>query len=215
MNKNIKKYDTAWIIIGTLFALWGILLAVISKNPHFYTPFSLGFSIIFLIVHRRMEGRNVFGHWPFKSFVVFFTLLIFASIAIDITGLQLGYWTYPHYSSLFDDILKYIFEWAAALFYIFMSFVIGADVFEKMGIRKSLAHILSLVIFVTLAGFVTEFLNLYMYSWQILKMPFTNWNINGYFIVFQTLGYWSMALVTYAFYFVVERVMNHHKIPRL
>jgi hypothetical protein len=57
---------------------------------------------------------------------------------------------------------------------------------------------------VTPVGFLTESLNLHVESWKVLTMPLSNMKIGDFFVVFQTLGYWLMALIPYMLYLSVD-----------
>jgi uncharacterized membrane protein len=52
-------------------------------------------------------------------------------------------------------------------------------------------------------GVVTEFLNHKAMSWVIVSMPFSQYSIGGYYFIFQTIGYWLMALIPWFVYLIV------------
>lgn len=118
--------------------------------------------------------------------------------------MRVGYWAYPHYGKS-DQVRKYIFEWSVALFYHFVALVAGIELFKRRGIDFKRSFILSLLLVVTAVGFLTESLNLQVFSWKVISMPITNLRIGNYFIVFQTIGYWLMALIPYALYRLCEK----------
>ena len=119
--------------------------------------------------------------------------------------MHIGYWEYPHYG-LSDQVRKYVFEWTIALFYHFVGLVVGIEVLVRLGIERRVAFLISLLVFVTLIGFVTESLNLRVYSWRINRMPISNARVGEYFLVFQTVGYWLMALIPYGLYELTGRL---------
>lgn len=191
-------------IIAGLFFLLGIILAFFHE-PHFYTFFSIGAFIILLHLYNKIANKKLFYYWRLKHFIIFYISLIAISIVIDYIGLSLGYWIYPHFQSVFDNILKYSFEWVIALLYHALILLIGVEIFkQKLG--KIGALLLSLIIFIIPAGFLSEYLNLAARSWQVVGMPLTDYEICGFFIIFQTLGYWLMAFIPYALYKVVDNI---------
>ena len=191
-------------LIGIVFLLVGIYLSIFQFESHFYTFFSIGLFLIFLEYYNSSNKNKLFKKWNDKQFILFSILLIVFSVITDRIGLFLNYWEYQ-YLTLFDEILKYIFEWGIALLYIMIFFMIGINIFEKK-FSKKLSLILSLLIFVTLIGFFTEFINSFSYSWKILSMPLTNYKIGNYFIVFQTIGYWIMAIVSFTMYKFINKL---------
>jgi len=132
--------------------------------------------------------------------------MFLVSIFIDSIGMRIGYWDYPHYGQS-DQIRKYIFEWDVALFYHFVALVAGIEIFRKTGAKYRMCLTLSLIIVVTAVGFLTESLNLRVHSWKVLSMPITNMRIGDYFVVFQTIGYWLMALIPYCLYKMFEKLV--------
>lgn len=192
------------IIFGIILLLIGIILSVFFKQPHYYTFFSIGAFLILLTIYNSFAKNKLFNKWKFNQYFLFIIIMIILSIILDKIGISSNYWTYK-YNSIFDEILKYVFEWALAMTYIMISLLIGFEILKKK-INTNLALIISLLIFVTAIGFLTEYLNHFSNSWIILKMPITNYNINGYFIIFQTIGYWSMSLITFFIYKKIEKI---------
>ena len=96
------------------------------------------------------------------------------------------------------------------MFYHFLSLEFGIEVFRKLGAKKTGAFWLSLFLVVTVFGLITESLNQQVHSWRVTSMPFTNFRIGNYYIVFQTIGYWLMALIPYALYEVVGLVSERY-----
>lgn len=198
----MKSSFLIWII-GIIFFLLGIYLSIFKKYPHFYSFFSIGLVIILLNIYKTLTKKSVFQKWDLKKYSIFSLALVIVCIIIDKIGLALGYWKYQ-YTTLFDEILKYIFEWAVPFVYFMVALLIGIWFFKKQG--KIFSFILSLIIFVTIAGFITEYINLFSYSWEILAMPISNYKIGNFFIVFQTVGYWLMAVITLILYKIVEKI---------
>jgi len=192
-------------IIGVIFLLFGIYLSVFKREPHFYAFFSIGLFLILISIYKNIFKKQLFSKWNFKKHLIFWTFLIIISIIIDLIGLRIGYWAYQ-YNGFYDEILKYLFEWVIPFVYILLSLLIGISVFEKLKINRIISFILSLLIFVIIIGLFTEFINHFSNSWIILKMPITSYNLEGYFVVFQTIGYWLMALITFFVYKIVEKI---------
>ncbi len=113
------------LFVGIFFILFGIYLSLIRKYPHFYTFFSLGFLIISLLIYSHLYGKTIFKEWSYKKIVLLFIFVLVASIIIDKIGVFLGYWTYPHYDSIFDEVIKYLFEWTVPLIAFMIIFMIG------------------------------------------------------------------------------------------
>jgi hypothetical protein len=185
--------------------------------PYFYALFSVGMSLLLYVLYCIISDRPLFRGWGVLHGASFTVLLIAVCIAIDHIGMALGYWEYPHYDG--DDALrKYIFEWAVALFYHLLSLLIGMRIFEQRGKSRSISLLLGMLLFVTPVGFVTEYLNLHVYSWRVLSMPLTDVRIGEYFLVFQTIGYWLMAGIPYLLYLAVDilagRALRYSFAPR-
>lgn len=172
---------------------------------HFYAMFSLGATLILSGLYAFLSHRRVFHGWGIRKIVLFFLLLLSASVVIDRIGMHVGYWEYPHYDAD-DTVRKYLFEWVVALFYHLVAFVIGIELFERSGANRRTAQVLSLLVVVTAVGFVTESLNLRVYSWRVKRMPLSNAQIGEYYLVFQTVGYWLMALIPYGLMRLTELV---------
>jgi hypothetical protein len=88
-----------------------------------------------------------------------------------------------------------------------LTLIIGITIFKKK-FNQKISTILSLLIFVTLIGLFTEYINHFSNSWIILKMPLTSYHIGKYFLIFQTIGYWSMALITLLTYKFTEKFLK-------
>jgi len=194
----MKNNSKLIYFIGILFLMFGIYLSVFQKEPHFYTFFSIGLTIILFQIYNSISKKKLFNKWKIKQYILFGVLLIIVSIIIDRMGLFLGYWG-DQYETLFDEILKYVFEWGIALLYVALTFIIGINIFEKK-FSKNTSSILSLLTFVILIGLFTEYINNFSNSWTIIKMPFINYKIGEFFVVFQTIGYWLMAIIPLIIY---------------
>jgi len=189
--------------VGAILLIFGIYLSIVNKEPHFYTFFSLGAFIILYNLYNYVSKKPLFDRWNLKKYILFLGFLLIACLIIDYLGMKLGYWTYQ-YSSLFDNIIKYIFEWGVALLYFMLVLIIGIFVFKKTG--KIFSFLLSLIIFVTIVGLATEYFNYYANSWIVLSMPITNFKIGNFFLIFQIIGYWLMAIIPFSIYKCVDKV---------
>lgn len=201
MNKQ-----TRLLIMGFALVVISLIQLFILKQAHFYSLFSIGLFIILLITFNNISRIRLFNKWKFKHHFLFWLAVILSGIIIDRIGLYLGYWIYPHYSGFFDEALKYSFEYAIALVYIMITLLIGFEIFKKFEITKKFSQILSFIVFVTLMGIVTESLNLQVDSWQVLSMPFSNYKIGDFFVVWQTIGFWLMALIPFIIYKLVDKI---------
>ena len=195
-------------LFGGTMTIVGIILAAFFHIPHFYAFFSLGLFIVFLELYKSIVHRRFFARWSPWKFVVFWVLLLLASIAIDILGMRLGYWHYPFYMRFYDQSIKYLFEWCVSLMYVTLGFFIGTAIFKKHHVHPFVAGLLSLVAVVIPLGFITEYFNHMVSSWVILSMPITSYSVDGYFLVFQTIGYWIIALVPWLIYELVDFLKN-------
>jgi len=201
----MTRFDQVLLACGVFLFLFGVFLSVIQKEPHFYTPFSFGLALIFLEIQKFVRKNPLFGNWTMKNYTTFFILLLATSITVDQIGLILGYWAYLSYTTLFDHIIKYVFEWTVPLIYFMSALIIGKEFLNKK-LSPELSFICSLTVFITIIGFFTEYINLFSNSWTILKMPFTNYKIGSYFIIFQSLGYWLMAIIPYSIYKMYSQI---------
>lgn len=201
-SKIEKKF--LFFVIGIVLVLFGIYLSVFKKEPHFYTFFSIGMLVLLIVIYNFISKRKIFDKWKIKQCVFFFVVLVISCIIIDKIGMHLGYWRY-NYSTLFDEILKYLFEWATPLIYFMVVLIIGLKIFEKK-VPYWFAFLLSLIIFVIPLGLFTEWINLFSDSWIVLSMPFSNFKIGNFFIVFQIIGYPLMAIIPFIIYKISEKV---------
>ena len=191
-NRN-KKFNWNLCLAGIIFLGLGIYFSVVRREPHFYSLFSVGMAMILMSVYDSISKEKLFLKWKCRNYLVFVFSLLFLCFVFDRIGLAFGYWMYQ-YSGFFDEVLKYLFEWAVPFFYFMVALKIGMEIFKKFDCR--IAFVFSLIFFVTPLGLFTEWINLFSDSWIILKMPFSNLKIRDFFVVFQTLGYWSMAVIS-------------------
>lgn len=199
MKNKLRNY---LYLVGTIFVLFGVYLSIFHKEPHFYTFFSLGFLIIFYNIYKSIKKEKLFKDK--KEFLLFSVVLLAECIIIDQIGMYLGYWTYQ-YTTFFDNFIKYVFEWVVPFIYSMLLLIIGQEIFKKKFDEKT-SFILSLLIFVTLFGLFTEYINLFSDSWIVLNMPISNYKIGEFFVVFQTIGYWLIALIPWITYKTIKKI---------
>ena len=200
MNKYILSLGIFALIIS-------IYQALALKQAHFYSLFSIGMFIILLFIYNKVFKKELFLKWSKTKIILFFLTLTLICIFIDKIGMFLNYWDYPSYTTFFDEILKYLFEWVAPFMYITLSFMIGIEIFRKFKFSKKISIILSFIIFGILIGFITDTINMGVSSWRITNMPITNLKLGSYFIIFSTIGYWLMIGITYITY----KLFNNYK----
>lgn len=202
--------QTVLFLLGLFILLVALYQNFVLKLPYFYALFSVGMSMSLAAVYNLLFSPPIFHGWRPLHIAVFALLLLASCVAVDQIGMALGYWEYPHYGPE-DTLRKYIFEWGVALFYHLLSLLIGLRLFERMGVRGTSALLLGTLIIVTPVGFLTEYLNLHVYSWRVLSMPLSNMRIGEFFLVFQTIGYWAMALIPYLLYRLIDRRASAHR----
>ena len=203
----MRKRDRLLVSAGIICTLLSMYQLIVLELASFYTLFSIGMTLTLSCAYHSLAGKRLFTGWGIGPVAVFWVFMILVSIAIDLTGITAGYWEYPHYGKA-DQVRKYVFEWGVALFYHFVTLVIGVEVFKKAGVGLIPSLVLSLIVFVTGIGFITESLNLRVYSWRVTSMPLSNYRFGGYFLVFQTIGYWLMAIIPYAVYQSMELTLG-------
>lgn len=207
------------LITGGSIALAGIVCTAVSMyqlyvlgHAHFYALFSLGTTLLFSAAYATFSGRHVFHGWSWRRITTYFVLLLGLSVIIDKVGMAAGFWEYPHYDGS-DAVRKYIFEWTIALFYHYVALLVGIELIMRLGAEYHTALVVSLLLVVTIVGFITETLNLQVYSWRVTSMPITNVRIGNYFLVFQTIGYWLMALIPY-WLFTFTKALNRNIVSK-
>lgn len=191
-GKNIKMLP---LFLGILFLFYGIYMSVFLKNPHFYSFFSIGLSILTLIIC-NLQGQKLFNKWSFKKHIFFWFLLFFISIIIDQAGIYLGYWSYPYYNSLFDEIQKLVFEYVVSFIYFMNIFLIGVNLFKKINVNEKIPYLLSLLTFSPLSLLLTEYINSFSNSW-IFNIPTLYWYI---------FGSWLLAIIPFIVYNFVQKI---------
>lgn len=189
-------------IIGAGLLFLGVYLSISFGEPHFFTPFSLGLGIIIYQIYNTISRDKVFHNWKIKEYLFFGISLTVVSVIIDKIGMALGYWEYQ-YVTLIDEVIKYLFEWTIPLVVSMLFFLMGVILLQRK-VSYNLAFILSLFTFVIAQGLFIEYINHFSDSWKILSMPITSYAVGGYFLIFQTIGYWLMALIPFAVYKVTE-----------
>jgi hypothetical protein len=198
------------LLTGILFLSISLYQNFVLDRADFYTIFSVGMFLLLLAAYHALTDVRLFKNWRSADIFRFFVALTVLSILIDLAGMALGYWTYPHYGAQ-DLLRKYLFEWSVALLYHMLCLLIGREIFAALGFNDKISLLLSMLVFVTLIGFITESLNLQVHSWKVVKMPFSSRKIGEYFLVFQTLGYWLMALIPYYIYRLTEHGIEVQK----
>lgn len=192
------------LIVGIACLVGSLVQLLVLKQAHFYTLFSVGMSVLLGTTYNRLSSRRLFTDWRPTHVLAFFLALFGLSVVIDRIGLYIGYWEYPHYEAA-DEVLKYLFEWAIALFYHLLALLIGVEILKRWRIEGVTGFVLGLLLLVTPVGLLTESLNIQVYSWRVVSMPISNYRIGGYFLVFQTIGYWLMAIIPYALFAITNR----------
>lgn len=184
-------------LIGIILFLFGIYMSVSLKNPHFYTPFSIGLFIITLNIYNSLAKKPLFNKWKAKQYTLFSIMLIIACFIIDEIGIYLNFWNYPNYSTITDEILKILFEYAVPFLYFMLILLIGTILIRKLRINNHLSFILSLLILVPLALLFTEVINYFSSSWQVTGIPS---------IIWFSIGSWLMAIVPLIIYKITEKI---------
>lgn len=197
----------AMLIFGLFLLSIALYQNIILDLPYFYALFSIGMFLVLLSLYNTISAETLFENWNFRHLLFFGIVLLVVCIAIDHIGMALGYWEYPHYSDD-DELRKYLFEWAVALLYHQVSLLLGMELFRRLRLNDSVVFFLAMIVVVTPVGFITEALNIQVNSWRVLEMPLSNYRIGEYFIVFQTIGYWTMALIPYGIYLLVDAIVR-------
>jgi len=193
----------ALLLVGVFILTVALYQNIVLDLPYFYALFSLGMFIVLLALYNTIAADVLFGNWRGRDIFFFSLILLITCVLIDHIGMRLGYWEYPHYDTE-DDFRKYIMEWAIALLYHMVSLLLGIQLFRRIFLQKTTAFFMGMLVVVTPVGFLTEYLNLNVESWRVLNMPFSNIKIGDFYLVFQTLGYWLMALIPYILYLSID-----------
>ena len=191
----MKKKKIISYVIGTALLSIGIYMSIVLKNPHFYTPFSIGLLLIVLNIYNALATEPIFHQWSIKKYFAFSVLLLVASVISDKIGLSLKYWDYPYYSKFLDKTIKILFEYALPLVYFMIVLLIGKILISKLKINSILSFFLSLLVFVPLSLIFTEYINSFSNSWVI---SFSK-------IIWFSIGAWLMALIPLVIYKFTEK----------
>jgi len=210
IKNDESRTRSVFLIMGTFILTIALYQNIFLDLPYFYALFSLGMFVILLALYNAFAATSLFENWRGRDILIFSLILLISCVGIDHLGMYLGYWEYPHYDSS-DDLRKYLLEWAVALLYHMISLLIGIELFQKAKLHQTSAFFLSILIVVTLVGFLTETLNLNVYSWRVLRMPFSNFKIGDFFLIFQTIGYWLMALIPYGLYLLIDYIVKKRR----
>ncbi len=188
---------------GILFLLIALYQNLVLSLPYFYALFSLGMFLLLLSLYNRISAEHLFYRWHPVDFLLFGLILLALCIFIDKLGMAMGYWEYPFYDAD-DQPRKYLFEWAVALLYHKISLLLGIELFRRFKLGDTASFVLGMLVIVTPVGLLTEALNIQVYSWRVLDMPISDMRIGDYFVIFQTVGYWAMALIPYGVYLIFD-----------
>jgi hypothetical protein len=200
-----RGYTSFLCFFGLFCTAISLVELCVFRRPDFYTLFSVGMTLLLLGLHDAVAPERLFAGWSVKTWAIYGSALLLFCVIIDRTGMALGFWHYPHYDGS-DEIRKYVFEWGVALLYHLAAYRAGVAALRRVGVALSAAAVLSMGVGVTLVGLLTEWLNLFVLSWEVLHMPITDARIGPFFLVFQTIGYWLMVIFPYGIYLVVDRV---------
>ena len=194
----MKKTNTKLLtyLIGIILLLIGIYMSIFLRNPHFYTPFSIGLFIITLNIYNSIAKKPLFNKWKAKQYTLFSIMLIIACIIVDQIGIYLNFWNYPSYSTLTDEIIKIIFEYAVPFMYFMLILLIGTILIIKLRVEKHISFVLSLLILIPLTLFATEYINSFSNSWQVIGIPKLIWF---------SIGSWLMAIIPLIIYKITEK----------
>lgn len=184
-------------IIGFLFTLYGLFDAFYLNNPHFYTYYSIGLAILSIQLYTYLFGFP-FKNWNYKQSGVYISFLLLFPIITDYLGMSFGFWDYPSYITLMDWIIQKIFEFSVSLLYIQFLFMIGYKLLLKK-FEYYTAFLFSLF-FPIIIGILTEFPNVFADSWVILNLPFSNFQIGPFYVVWITFGYFILCLFPHYVY---------------
>ncbi len=202
MDKSTKLI---YYILGLILIIVGIYLSIFQRQAHFYSLYSVGFLIIFWTIYNSKSKTKLFKNFKTWHKIFFWVILTIACLIIDKLGIYLGYWIYPNYKTIFDEIIKYLFEWIAPLVYSMILFKIGLNqTSEKIKLKNILIAFGLILIF----GIFTEYINLFSNSWKIISMPITNFKIGQFFLIFQTIGYWLIAIIPFCIYELTKKLFK-------
>jgi hypothetical protein len=188
---------------GIFFLSIALYQNIVLSLPYFYAFFSLGMFLLLLSLYNRISAERLFAGWRPVDYLLFSLILLALCVFIDKLGMALGYWEYPFYDAG-DQPRKYLLEWAVALLYHKVSLLLGIKLFRRFKLGDGASFVMGMLVIVTPVGLLTEALNIQVYSWRILDMPISDVRIGNYFVIFQTVGYWAMALIPYGVYLIFD-----------
>jgi hypothetical protein len=198
--KNIITYSA-----GISLIILGIIMAIYFQSKYFYAILSIGILITSWKIYNSTSEKKLFHNFKKTHHFIFWIDLIITSIITDYIGTRLGYWKGSFMG--IEGILKYPPEWAIPMVSTMIIFLIFKKIFQQKGINKYISAIISLAIFVTLFGIGIEYLNSFGQAWIIQSMPLTNIKIGNYYLIFQTIGFWIIALIPFIEYKLIQKYL--------
>lgn len=201
----MKTKNTITYISGITLILLGIILAIIFQSKYFYAILSIGILITFWKIYNSTSEKKLFHNFKTKHHLIFWADLIITSIIIDFIGTKLGYWKGSFMG--IEGILKYPPEWVIPMVSTMIIFLIFKKIFQQKGINKYLSAIISLTIFITIFGIGIEYLNSFGQAWIIQSMPITNIKVGNFYLIFQTIGFWIIALIPFIEYKLIQKYL--------
>lgn len=174
-------------IIGFLFLAVGIYMSVILHEPHFYSPFSIGLTLISLQFYKDIFGQSLFYNWKTRQHACFWILLVIACFIPDQIGMYLNLWHYPHYAGIADEVIKITLEYAVPFVYFLVIY---------LSAKKLLGFAAAVLIVLPLTLIFTEYINSFSDSW-VVTMPLFIW---------YTAGAWIMTLIPWCVYLIIDNL---------
>lgn len=166
MKRKVPAKHSIMLSTGAACTVVSLYQLLVLGLARFYAMFSIGTTLVFTVVYSLVSQRRVFDGWGIRRVMLFFLLLLGSSVLIDRTGMQIGYWEYPHYDAD-DTVRKYLLEWMIALFYHFIALALGIELFTRRGMDHRLSFVMSLLVVVTAVGFVTELIEPPRIRWKL------------------------------------------------
>jgi hypothetical protein len=192
-------------ITGIILIIIGIILAIQYQNKYFYAILSTGILITSWKIYNSTSQKKFFHNFKKEHKIIFWLDLIIISIIIDFIGTKIGYWKGSFMG--IEGILKYPPEWVIPMVSTMFIFLIFKKIFQQQGINKYISAIISLTIFVTIFGIGIEYLNSFGQAWIIQSMPITNIKIGNFYLIFQTIGFWTIALIPFIEYKLIQKYL--------
>ncbi len=160
-------------------------MSVALKNPHFYSPFSIGLTLLSLELYRLVFKKSLFENWTKKQHTVFWILLLVACFICDQIGMYLQFWHYPHYSGILDEVIKITLEFAVPFIYFLAIYFTS---------KKLIGFGATAIITIPVVLIFSEYINSFSDSW-VVTMPMWIW---------YSLGSWLMTLIPLVIYKIVK-----------